>query len=98
MTLNHQYHSALYAAADRRLTNDVLQGISLHSDRFVRMHLSVMEQREPAKKEHRDLLRFAEARDIEGACTTLREHITRTKDELLRLVAENRSAAGDPAA
>jgi len=96
-TLNHQYHSALYAAADRKLTNDVLQGISLHSDRFVRMHLSVMEQREPAKKEHRDLLRYAEARDVEKACATLRDHITRTKDALLRLVAENRALAGDQA-
>lgn len=90
--LNHKYHSALYAAADRRLTNEVLQGISLHSDRFVRMHLSVMKQREPAKKEHRVLLDRAVARDVEGGCAALTQHIARTKDELLTLVAEHRAA------
>ncbi|AHD11459.1 GntR family transcriptional regulator [Phaeobacter gallaeciensis] len=89
--LNHRYHSALYAAAERKLTNEMLQGLSLHSDRFIRMHLSVMKQREPAKAEHRDLLALAEARDIDAACTALTRHISRTKEELLTLVAENRA-------
>lgn len=77
--LNHRYHSALYAAAERKLTNEVLQGLSLHSDRFIRMHLSVMKQREPAKAEHRDLLALAQARDIDAACAALTRHISRTK-------------------
>ncbi|UWR90618.1 GntR family transcriptional regulator [Phaeobacter inhibens] len=89
--LNHRYHSALYAAAERKLTNEVLQGLSLHSDRFIRMHLSVMKQREPAKAEHRDLLALAQARDIDAACAALTWHISRTKEELLTLVAENRA-------
>ncbi|AFO89454.1 MULTISPECIES: GntR family transcriptional regulator [Phaeobacter] len=89
--LNHRYHSALYAAAERKLTNEVLQGLSLHSDRFIRMHLSVMKQREPAKAEHRDLLALAQARDIDAACAALTRHISRTKEELLTLVAENRA-------
>ncbi|MGB3178329.1 MAG: GntR family transcriptional regulator [Albidovulum sp.] len=90
--LNFKYHAALYSAADRKRTNELLQGISLHSDRYVRMHLSVMKQREPAKKEHRDLLKLALARDIEGGCLALSDHISRTRDQLLRLVAENRVA------
>lgn len=93
--LNHDYHSALYHAANRKLTNDVLHGISLHSDRFVRMHLSVMEQREPAKREHRDLLRLAQSRDVDAACAALARHLSRTKKELLALVAEHRAQAGD---
>ncbi|SLN37442.1 putative HTH-type transcriptional regulator YdfH [Roseovarius litorisediminis] len=90
--LNFKYHAALYAAADRKLTNELLQGISLHADRYVRMHLSVMKQREPARKEHRDLLAMAQARDIERGCALLSQHISRTKDQLLQLVAENRGA------
>ncbi|ATG37584.1 transcriptional regulator, GntR family (plasmid) [Phaeobacter piscinae] len=89
--LNHRYHSALYAAAERKLTNEILQGLSLHSDRFIRMHLSVMKQREPAKAEHRELLALAEARDVNAACAALTRHISRTKEELLTLVAENRA-------
>ncbi|GLO72375.1 GntR family transcriptional regulator [Phaeobacter inhibens] len=90
-TLNHRYHSALYSAAERKLTNEVLQGLSLHSDRFIRMHLSVMKQREPAKAEHRDLLALAQARNSDAACAALTRHISRTKEELLTLVAENRA-------
>lgn len=93
--LNYQYHSALYAAADRKLSNSILQGVSLHSDRYVRMHLSVMKQREPARKEHRDLLTLAEARDADAACALLSQHIERTKNELLELVAENRAGEQD---
>ncbi|ATG45395.1 GntR family transcriptional regulator (plasmid) [Phaeobacter sp. BS52] len=89
--LNHRYHSALYAAAERKLTNEMLQRLSLHSDRFIRMHLSVMKQREPAKAEHRELLALAEARDVNAACAALTRHISRTKEELLTLVAENRA-------
>ncbi|ATG41521.1 GntR family transcriptional regulator [Phaeobacter piscinae] len=89
--LNHRYHSALYAAAERKLTNEMLQGLSLHSDRFIRMHLSVMKQREPARAEHRELLALAEARDVNAACAALTRHISRTKEELLTLVAENRA-------
>ena len=81
--LNFQYHSALYLAADRKLTNEILKGVSAHSDRYVRMHLSAMKQREPAKAEHRDLLAMAQARDVEGGCRVLVRHLSRTKDQLL---------------
>jgi DNA-binding GntR family transcriptional regulator len=92
--LNFQYHSALYRAADRTLSNDILKGVSTHSDRYVRMHLSVMKQREPAKKEHRDLLAMAQARDTDGGCAILVRHLSRTKEQLLKLVAENRAKEG----
>lgn len=86
--LNHAFHAALYVAAGRRRSEEVLASLSLHSDRFVRMHLSVMEQREPAKKEHRALLSLAEDRNIEAACMMLTSHIQRTKGQLLDLVCE----------
>lgn len=89
--LNFDYHSALYAAADRKLTNDILQSVSQHSDRYVRMHLSVMKQLESACKEHRDLLVMAMERDVDAGCALLRGHIERTKDQLLKRVEENRA-------
>ncbi|MEX0304728.1 MAG: GntR family transcriptional regulator, partial [Leisingera sp.] len=36
-SLNSEYHAALYAAADRSLTNELLHRINLQSDRYVRM-------------------------------------------------------------
>lgn len=90
--LNYDYHSALYHAAGRGLTNEVLQRINLQSDRYVRMHLSVMKKREPAKKEHRELLTLAQERQTDEACAVLAGHIQRTKDQLLEMVAARREA------
>lgn len=84
--LNHQFHTALYAAADRGLTNDLLNRVSVQSDRYVRMHLSVMKQRDAARQDHRDLLRLAQDRQTEAACALLEAHIGRTRDQLLALM------------
>ncbi|NOE20177.1 MULTISPECIES: GntR family transcriptional regulator [Ruegeria] len=88
--LNYQYHSALYAASQRKLTNELLDRVNLQSDRYVRMHLSVMKQREPAKKEHRDLLRLAREGNVDKACEVLAQHIRRTKEQLLEMIASKR--------
>ncbi len=90
--LNYDYHSALYAAADRGLTNEVLQRVNLQSDRYVRMHLSVMKKREPAKIEHRELLTLAQNGKTDEACAVLTRHIQRTKEQLLEMVAARREA------
>lgn len=93
-TYNHEYHMALYAAADRRMSMDFLERLSLHSDRYVRIHLSVMEQREPAKEEHRNLLELARKGDIDGGATLLAQHIERTKRELLAMIERQRCQGG----
>ncbi|WP_120499600.1 GntR family transcriptional regulator [Roseovarius sp. EL26] len=92
--LNHEYHSALYMAAGRRLTSEILDRISMQSDRYVRLHLSVMKQREPAQKEHRELLLHAKAGRVEEGCALLERHVQRTKDELLEMIAAKRASEG----
>ncbi len=89
-SLNYEYHRALYAAADRGITNEILQRVNLQSDRYVRMHLSVMEQREPAKKDHRLLLSLAQKGQVDAACELLTNHIQRTKEQLLAMVVATR--------
>lgn len=91
--LNFEYHTALYAAAERNLTNELLYRVNLQSDRYVRMNLSVMQQREPAKNEHHMLLDLAEKQDIEAASKLLASHIIRTKDQLLAMIAEKRNSS-----
>ncbi len=88
--LNHQYHSALYAGADRQLTRDMLDRINTQADRYIRMHLSVMKQREPAKIEHHQLLSLARSGDVDAACELLKTHIQRTRDQILELIASKR--------
>ncbi|WP_278924112.1 MULTISPECIES: GntR family transcriptional regulator [Pseudophaeobacter] len=89
--LNYDYHSALYAPANRWLTNEVLQRINLQSDRYVRMHLSVMKQRDPAREEHRELLALAREGKVEEACAVLTHHISQTKENLLKLMVAKRN-------
>ena len=89
--LNHDYHTALYAAADRQLTNELLRRIGIQSDRYIRIHLSVMHQRGPAQAEHRQLLDFAHAGKIDEACALLRDHIGRSKSQLLDLISTARN-------
>lgn len=89
--MNFKYHAALYAPAGRGLTNDVLQRINLQSDRYVRMHLSVMKQLGPAREEHRELLALARAGKVDEACALLTRHISDTKDNLLKLMTTKRA-------
>lgn len=90
--LNFEYHSALYAAAGRGLTHELLQRVNLQSDRYVRMHLSATPERGPIKQEHRDLLNLAQEGKIDEACATLAHHIARPKGHLLELVAAQRAS------
>ena len=92
---NHAYHMALYAAADRSMSKEFLERLNLHSDRYVRIHLSVMKQREPAKEEHRRLLDLAREGDTEGGADLLAQHIARTKRELLEMIERQRRQGGE---
>ncbi|WP_323778882.1 GntR family transcriptional regulator [Leisingera sp.] len=92
---NHEYHMGLYAAADRRMSMEFLERISLHSDRYVRIHLSVMKQRKPAQEEHRKLLAHARNGDVDGGAALLRQHIERTKSELLEMIENQRRHGSD---
>lgn len=90
-SLNAQYHSSLYAAADCKFTNELLKKISLRSDRYVRMHLTVMPELEMVKDQHHQLLILAQKQEVDQACELLTNHILRAKNDLLALIAENRS-------
>jgi len=89
--MNYKYHTALYAPAGRGLTNDVLHRINLQSDRYVRMHLSVMKQLGQAREEHRELLALAKAGKADEACALLTRHISDTKDNLLEMMIAKRA-------
>lgn len=90
--LNYRFHASLYAAAERTLTMDLLHRVNLQSDRYVRMHLSVLHQLDNAKQDHLKLLTLAQAGDVSGGCEFLRTHIQRTKSQLLQLIATKRAA------
>lgn len=89
--LNYDYHAALYAPAERKLTTNFLQKIGVQSDRYIRMNLSTMQQLAPATEEHRALLTHAREGNVEAGGECLFRHIERTKQQLLTLIEAKHS-------
>jgi len=73
--LNWQFHSTLYAPADRVLTMSIVSKLHQHSDRYLRMQLSLTHGETRARQEHRAIAAAARKRDAAKASRILRDHI-----------------------
>jgi len=73
--LNWQFHSTLYAPADRVLTMSIVSKLHHHSDRYLRMQLALTHGETRARHEHRGIAAAARKRDAAKAGRLMREHI-----------------------
>jgi DNA-binding GntR family transcriptional regulator len=73
--LNWQFHSTLYAPADRVLTMSIVSKLHHHSDRYLRMQLALTHGETRARHEHRAIAAAARKRDAAKAGRLMREHI-----------------------
>ncbi|ABE54668.1 transcriptional regulator, GntR family [Shewanella denitrificans OS217] len=73
--LNRQFHTCLYQAANRPHTLEVVQGLNIHSDRYIRLQLLHTGGIPTAEREHRALLELCQCKDIAGASELLHQHI-----------------------
>jgi len=95
--LNWQFHSALYAPADRVLTMSIVQKLHQHSDRYLRMQLALTHGELRARHEHRAIAAAARKGDAARASRLLREHILGAGRALVSFLAaehEQRASAG----
>jgi len=90
--LNWEFHRSLYLAADRVQTMAVLQGINLHIDRYIRLHLLLTDAIHDAEKEHREILRLCSLRDAGRAIPYLRKHILNAGHNLLVALRKSRAS------
>lgn len=81
--LNWRFHEALYRPADRPRSMTILQTVCGHTERYIRMQLSLSGEIDRAIAEHRALLALARASDAEAAGTALGHHIRGARDSLL---------------
>ena len=82
---NWKLHEALYSAANRPITLDLLRKIHDNLDRYVRIQLSLAgDNRRRAHEEHIQLIDLCEAGDQAKAATLLFRHITGVRDDLLK--------------
>ncbi|MEO8563119.1 MAG: GntR family transcriptional regulator [bacterium] len=73
--MNWQFHSTLFAPADRPFTLGVAQKLHQQCDRYLRMQLALTHGELRANEEHRAILSAVRKRDARRASELLREHI-----------------------
>lgn len=73
--MNWQFHSTLYAPADRPFTMGVAQKLHQQCDRYLRMQLALTHGELRANEEHRAILTAVRKRDPKRAGELLRDHI-----------------------
>ena len=89
--LNWAFHRRLYEPAGRVQTLNILQGINLQVERYVRLHLLLTHGVDEAVREHRELLRLCAVRNTEKAVAYLRQHILGTGRNLVTVLRAHRA-------
>ncbi|HUF27390.1 MAG TPA: GntR family transcriptional regulator [Gemmatimonadaceae bacterium] len=93
--MNWQFHSTLYAPAERPITMVIVHRLHQHSDRYLRVQLALTRGESRASEEHRAIVAAARRGDARLACRLLREHIIGAGTQLvdfLRLRREGERA------
>ncbi len=91
--LNWEFHSALYAPANRPFTMAIIQRLHQQSDRYQRLQLILTHGESRAIDEHRGILAAVIAHDVKLASSLIRQHILGAGHQLVRFVSAQREAA-----
>lgn len=91
--LNWQFHSTLYVPANRPLTNNIVQQLHNHSDRYLRMQLALTHGESRANQEHRAILRAVREGDEQHGVSLLTSHILGAGRSLLEFLREHRASS-----
>lgn len=90
--LNWQFHSTLYAPANRPFTMTIVQRLHQQSDRYLRMQLALTHGESRASEEHRAIATAVRARDVKQASSLMRQHILGAGRQLATFVRTQRAA------
>lgn len=80
---NWEFHSALYAPADRPETMKVLESLHNKCDRYIRLQLLGADHIERAQKEHGELIDLCRKRQKRAAKALLLQHIVGVEEDLV---------------
>jgi len=84
---NRDFHTALVRPGGRQLTTQLVERLSILSERYVIAHLQPAGRESRAHQEHRALLDAWLARDAQGIAALLSEHIGATRQDLKEQLA-----------
>jgi DNA-binding GntR family transcriptional regulator len=88
--LNWQFHSTLYAPAERPVTLAILHRLHQQSDRYLRMQLALTHGETRANEEHRAIADAVRAGDAKRACRLMHDHIVGAGRSLLAFLESSR--------
>lgn len=88
--LNWQFHSTLYAPADRPVTLGIAQRLHQQADRYLRMQLALTDGGSRAASEHRAIVAAVRQHDATRATRLLTQHITGAGRQLLEFLRDHR--------
>jgi len=89
--LNWQFHSTLYAPAERPITMGIVQRLHQQADRYLRMQLALTHSENRASQEHRAILEAARRREVDEAATLLKRHILGAGRLLVKFLRAHRA-------
>lgn len=84
--LNTLFHNKLYCKANRPQTAEIVATLNQSCSRYVRMHILLAGGIKTAPNEHREMLELAKAGETKKACTALKRHIIKAKDDIKALL------------
>jgi len=90
--LHWQFHSTLYAAANRTRSQMLIQTTHNNAERYIRLHILFSRSaHRHSKDEHRAILELCRQRDADAACQMLERHITRAGRDMKEFIKEQRA-------
>jgi DNA-binding GntR family transcriptional regulator len=78
IALNARFHETLYAPARKERTLVMIATLRMNFERYLRFTWEETHHRDQSQKEHRQILDFCVARDIQRACALLKRHVLAT--------------------
>lgn len=92
MAANARFHDALYRAAGRPVTHQLVRGLRARFERHLRLMWRWTGHAALSNDEHREILRLVLAGDAEAVRATMERHIERSTAEILRVLGETAAA------
>lgn len=86
--LNRAFHLALIRPSGLWVTTNFLERLHVLSERYVRKHLEPLGRNEQANVEHTQMLQTWLSRDSKAVAKLVREHISRTLEDLRKQLAD----------
>ena len=92
--LNWQFHRALYAPSGREMSLQILENMSVHVDRYVRLHMGLIDLSRNSNDEHWQILQACRKKEVKTAKRLLSDHIYGVLKSMEKFLARKKRRAG----